>query len=1120
MKRILNLFIFLLSTTFIFAQSANLNVALKYQISNPGSSGTFPTFTVSGFVSDDLVRWDATNVSVGDSLYVLNGSDLAISVITTINSAAGNSLNITVTCVTSGVGSLDPGQAAIVHPTSIHKLPTFVSGLRDDLRSAIMNRFSQLVDFKLKDARQIAFTSGLTPPANTVATIDGYKLAKNNSGDGDLYKWDGSAWILDGSVVTDATLTGDGSSGNPLAWTGAFVNSPLTGSGTTLVPLGIANNSITATHIAADAVNQSELAPNAVGSSEIIDGTIALTDLAFTPLTTVSTDATLSGNGTAGTPLKIAQQGATSGQVLKWNGSTWLPATDDTGGGGGGGFYQTVQEEGVNLTQRNNLNFQGSAITATDDIGTNSTIVATDSDLNALASTSTNGLYARTGTGTSATRSLVAPAAGFTITNSDGVAGNPTFALSNDIGAIEALVSNGILVRTAANTWALRSIAAGTGNITITEPLGAAGNMTINNTDPDQSVTNEVLTVSDGVNSEALGGQTLTVSGAGGVSTNYNSATNVLTITGSGGGNGIYGGSGTVPTSTTATLTNQFTLGTSTSPLGGTVPFRINVSTLASDVEFMTLRNSTDSLIIQKNNDVYQYFSNVNTSFVSPNISLNAPTVKFNSYANTRNDTGVPVNVLTTDASGNLLSHPVSELPAGTTYTASNGVVLSGSDFQLDLAPLASATPASGDLIPFADISNSNIEKTATISNVIKTDGIFTSKSIPYAGTGGGLTESNTAFQYDNSATRLFVNHNSPGGFGPLSSECIVAGTGIGFGQTTGSHKSMFMGTRTATGRTGIMMNTTDPNPAPLLLLASGLTENASNGANIMLINSIGGFGASYTAGGNATTQGNHIYYVTDNTGTDVNSLQLRGGAASNQGVIIGATGGVGRAAWLTVRSSEGTSSLNTTLWNNTPQKVFQVYNNGKVGSGLGAAVNTSALLQVNGTDGGIQPPVMTTTQRNAIAPGSTDIGLMVGDQTLGRFCFWDGDSWNCYGAETQILSKEVTVVTLPNTSGLVDNGFLRVPTSLSGWRLRRVDYGFISVPTSGTDYVIQLNLNNGASTGGQITIQASQTAFEGADLPASFQNLTTGDLIRLEVVTAGTAIPVGLTMQMTFTHD
>jgi hypothetical protein len=45
----------------------------------------------------------------------------------------------------------------------------------------------------------------------------------------------------------------------------------------------------------------------------------------------IQTDATLSGSGTMETPLKMAQQGATSNQVLKWNGATWLPANDDGG---------------------------------------------------------------------------------------------------------------------------------------------------------------------------------------------------------------------------------------------------------------------------------------------------------------------------------------------------------------------------------------------------------------------------------------------------------------------------------------------------------------------------------------------------------------------------------------------------------------------------------------------------------------------------------------------------------------------------------------------------------------------------------------------------------------------
>ena len=48
---------------------------------------------------------------------------------------------------------------------------------------------------------------------------------------------------------------------------------------------------------------------------------------------TVESDASLSGNGTSVSPLKIAQRSASTGQVLKWNGSYWAPSADETGNG-------------------------------------------------------------------------------------------------------------------------------------------------------------------------------------------------------------------------------------------------------------------------------------------------------------------------------------------------------------------------------------------------------------------------------------------------------------------------------------------------------------------------------------------------------------------------------------------------------------------------------------------------------------------------------------------------------------------------------------------------------------------------------------------------------------------
>lgn len=55
------------------------------------------------------------------------------------------------------------------------------------------------------------------------------------------------------------------------------------------------------------------------------------------------TSATLSGSGTAASPLTIAQQSASNGQVLQWNGSAWTPATV-TGGVGDNWGTQFVQK--------------------------------------------------------------------------------------------------------------------------------------------------------------------------------------------------------------------------------------------------------------------------------------------------------------------------------------------------------------------------------------------------------------------------------------------------------------------------------------------------------------------------------------------------------------------------------------------------------------------------------------------------------------------------------------------------------------------------------------------------------------------------------------------------------
>ena len=100
-------------------------------------------------------------------------------------------------------------------------------------------------------------------------------------------------------------------------------------------------------------------------------------------------------------------------------------------------------------------------------------------DLEAVEELTTTGLAARTADSTWATRQIVAPAAGITVTNPDGVAGDPTVALANDLAAVEGLSTSGLAVRVSPDTWATRTIT-GAHSIVASNGDGVAGEPTLN----------------------------------------------------------------------------------------------------------------------------------------------------------------------------------------------------------------------------------------------------------------------------------------------------------------------------------------------------------------------------------------------------------------------------------------------------------------------------------------------------------------------------------------------------------------------------------------------------------------------------------------------------------------
>ena len=98
--------------------------------------------------------------------------------------------------------------------------------------------------------------------------------------------------------------------------------------------------------------------------------------------------------------------------------------------------------------------------------------------LDALVSTNTTGIYIITGTGTSATRSIVVPP-GMTITNADGVLGNPTIALDDELAALEAFTAVGLAAHTAHDVWEARTIISSTDGIVVTNGNGINGDPTL-----------------------------------------------------------------------------------------------------------------------------------------------------------------------------------------------------------------------------------------------------------------------------------------------------------------------------------------------------------------------------------------------------------------------------------------------------------------------------------------------------------------------------------------------------------------------------------------------------------------------------------------------------------------
>ena len=422
----------------------------------------------------------------------------------------------------------------------------------------------------------------VTTPKIANQAVTGAKIDDMGATSGQVLKWNGTSW----APATDAA--GDN-------WGTQSVNTTtlLSGNGTAASPLTIASQNATSGQVLT--YNGSSWVPTTPPSGGAGDnwGT-----------QTVVTSAVLSGNGTAATPLTLATQSATNGQVLKFNGTTWIPGADNNTpadnwgtqvvatnatltGNGTAGNQLRIAPQGATSGQV--LKFDGTTWlpqndnnTPADNWGTQTAVVG-----NALTGNGTTGSALNLAQQSAATGQTLkwdgakwAPAddlvgtgggggntyasgTGISIT---GTAPNLTINNTGDLNATNeiqtlSLAGNALSLSLGGGTVTLPSgggstYTAGAGiNIT-----GVAPNQTIVNTG-DLSATNELQTI-------ALSGNTVTLSNSGGSFNIDPSSTNeiqTLSLTGNSLALSQGGGTVTLPTG------NTYTAGTAIS-ITGTAP--------------------------------------------------------------------------------------------------------------------------------------------------------------------------------------------------------------------------------------------------------------------------------------------------------------------------------------------------------------------------------------------------------------------------------------------------------------------------------------------------------------------------------------------------------------------
>lgn len=293
-----------------------------------------------------------------------------------------------------------------------------------------------------------------------------------------------------------------------------------------------------------------------------------------------ATTAALTATAQTATTITLGGTSFTHDGVTYANNETIL-VKNSVSGGGGGTFNNGVYSVGgvgtsVVLTRVSWMDaaseIDGVYVLVEDGTTNASTLWMTVSEVTTLGTDAiTFTQIPTTGDGTVSSVAATAPAAGITISGSPiTTTGTLTFALANDLLGLEGLSGTGLAVRTATDTWTNRSVAGTTNRITITNGDGVSGNPTvdISSSYVGQATITTLGTISTGTwNGTAIGA---TFGGTGFTTyttgdTIYASASNTLSKLAIGATNQVLKVSGGVPVWGTSPVTRAYLTGSTSS---------------------------------------------------------------------------------------------------------------------------------------------------------------------------------------------------------------------------------------------------------------------------------------------------------------------------------------------------------------------------------------------------------------------------------------------------------------------------------------------------------------------------------------------------------------------------